>query len=92
MKPKVFMIAGTPAEKDYHGCGRGLLVVKNNVPQLLVYFPNGDPLGERASINIETSATPDELIETRKTTRVYRGMASCYEFVAEKLLYPFEAL
>jgi len=64
---KVFKLKGTPAEMFYRGCGESRLVVKNGTPEIIIY--------EGSDFYLE-----DYKIEG---VEVFRGMTSCYEFVAE---------
>jgi len=66
----VFKLKDTPAEKYYKGCGHGILVVRDKIPETVVY--DGYEL------------TPEN--QSTDGVQFYSGMVSCYEFVVEREL------
>jgi hypothetical protein len=86
MIKKVYKIQDTPAEQDYHGCGDSLLVLKNDIPQKLLYIPEE----EKENVETQIKIDPKNVAEIYKSTEVWRGMASCYEFCCMERLFPQE--
>ena len=74
----VYQLQGTAAVKDYTGCGDAVLIVQSGQPVTLIYLPeNGDMQGIRMKFREGAD----------RVTEVWRGMASCLEFVCEECLY-----
>ena len=56
MTPKIIktiQLKDTPAEKDYDGCGHSCLVLKNGVPQKLIYSPDRETPFSKSFIMID---------------------------------------
>lgn len=83
---KVFQLKNTPAAKDYEGCGHAVLVVRDGLPQLLIYCP--DPEVKFSSSVIKVPENDAEREQVMKTTQVYTGLVSCYEFTVDEKIFP----
>lgn len=81
---QVFNLQNTPSEQDYTGRGHSILVIKNGVPQKLLYIPAEQSYNWESVIRIN----PDNATEIAATTEIWYGVASCWEFVAERRLFP----
>lgn len=74
---KVYKIEEScPAYKDYKGSGKAVLVVVNEIPQLIIYYPLNED-GSYSEVNVD-------MHKENPNASVYVGMCSCYEFVVEK--------
>ena len=74
---RIFDLRNTPAADTYNGCGRAILVVQSGIHVHLTYLLDNDP--EYVNINFSDGG--------EKISEVWRGMASCMEFVGEELAY-----
>mgnify|MGYP001179121996 CR=1 FL=1 len=83
---KIYQLQNTPCKNDYNGCGRGCLVVKNGIPQLLLYAPDREAGFSQSQIKIDEK----NIGEITKSTEVYLGMASCWEFCCERQIFPVD--
>lgn len=81
-----FDLMNTQAENDIFRSDEpfGVLVVKNDIPQLFIPIPQED-IGNWSSI---IRIDPDHVEEISKTTRVYSGIVDeDYIFIVDKKLF-----
>ena len=83
-KKKILPLTGSPAMKDHAGDGQATLVVKNGVPQLLIYSPDREVPVNRFNIKID----PENSEEIIKTTQVFSGEVKNSEFVVSAKIFP----
>lgn len=83
----VFDIAGTPAEQDT-GSGRGVLVVKNGVPQAFISCPDQSKDFSLSMIRID----PAHADEIERTTDIFSGFLDGMLFSVSSQIYPQESV
>lgn len=81
---KVIKINNTPAMKSYKGCGYGYIIIKNEIPQTIIYSPDRTKQYEKSIIKIDEK-NKQEIFET---TKVYSGITGIDEFVATERIFP----
>ncbi len=73
-------LSGTPCKQDYSGSGWGWLVIKDGLPQKLIYHPEREQEGMPEDWQVVINIDPENSAEIDATTEVWFGMASCWEF------------